>query len=301
MATVVYQSFFESQHFEPRALRLRLSSHTNPHLSTPLKSHFQDSSIAPQDNTTTINAASLSLSGPHPGSNSDANSGSWSFLESLSNSSSNDKEKKTLSLFQSPSSRRTLSDESLALCTESLGSETGSDIIHEDEDMFSISSELQTMDTRTTSTTSRPSRQDRKRNTMASLPPPLTSMRGLDCIEVKSHRENGRLVMMATRPPPRNRCLQDRSNGCVRLAILIDCDDHIETETKEKEAEEETIETVRDNEEEIPEHEVEVEEEKDEGIKVKGVEKVQRSRRCIEGDRENRGFLNWESFCVATS
>ncbi|KAG7576219.1 The fantastic four family [Arabidopsis thaliana x Arabidopsis arenosa] len=302
MATVVYQSYFESQHFEPRALRLRLSSHTNPHLSTPLKSHFQDSSIAPQDNTTTINAASLSLSGPNPGSNSDANSGSWSFLESLSNSSSNDKEKKTLSLFQSPSSRRTLSDESLALCTESLGSETGSDIIHEDEDMFSISSELQTMETRTTSTTSKPSRQDRKRNMMASLPPPLASMRGFDCIEVKSHRENGRLVMTATRPPPRNCCLQDRSNGCVRLAILIDSDDHIETETKEEEeVEEETIETVRNTEEEIPEYEVEGEEEKDKGIKVKGVEKVQRSRRCIEGDRENRGFLNWESFCVATS
>ncbi|AEE74331.1 unnamed protein product [Arabidopsis thaliana] len=300
MATVVYQSYFESQHFEPRALRLRLSSHTNPQLSTPLKSHFQNSSIAPQDNPITINAASLPSSSPNPSSNSDTNSGSWSFLESLSNSSSNDKEKKTLPLFQSPSSRRTLSDESLALCTESLGSETGSDIIH--EDMFSISSELQTMETRTTSTTSNPSRQDRKRNTMASLPPPLTSMIGFDCIEVKSHRENGRLVMMATRPPPRNRCLQDRSNGCVRLAILIDSDDHIETETKEEkeEEEEETIETVRDNEEEIPEYKEE-EEEKEEEIKVKGVEKVQRSRRCIEGDRENRGFLNWESLCVATS
>lgn len=297
MATVVYQSFFEShQHFEPRALRLRLSSHsTNPHLSTPLKSHFQDSSIAPQDNTTTtINAVSLSSSGPNPDPNSDSNSGSWSFLESLSNSSSNDEEKKTLSLFESPSSRRTLSDESLALCTESLGSETGSDIIHEDEDLFSISSELQTMETRTTSTTSRSSRLVRKRNVMASLPPPLTSTRGLDSIEVKSHRENGRLVMTATRPPPRNRCLQDRSNGCVRLAILIDSDDHIETETKKEEEEEETIETVRDNEEEIPEH-------KEEEIEVKSVEKVQRSRRCIEGDRENRGFLNWESFCVATS
>ncbi|CAH8259526.1 unnamed protein product [Arabidopsis lyrata] len=299
MATVVYQSYFESQHFEPRALRLRLSSHTNPHLSTPLKSHFQDSSIAPQDNTTTINAASFSLSGPNPGSNSDANSGSWSFLESLSNSSSNDKEKKTLSLFQSPSARRTLSDESLALCTESLGSETGSDIIREDEDMFSISSKLQTMETRTTSTTSSPSRQDMKRNTMASLPPPLASMRGFDCIEVKSHRENGRLVITATRPPPRNRCLQDRSNGCVRLAILIDSDDHIETETKEEE--EETIETVRNTEEEIPVYEEEVEEKKEEEIKVKSVEKAQRSRRCIEGDRENRGFLNWESLCVATS
>lgn len=297
MATVVYQgfqSYFESQHFEPRALRLRLSSPNNPHLSTPLKSHFLDSSITPQDNTNTINAASLSSSGPNSGPNSDSKSESWSFLESLSNSSSDDTEKKTLLPYvQPPSSRRTLSDESLALCTESLGSETGSDIIH-DEDLFSISSELQTMETRTSSTTSISSREDRKRNAMASLPPPLTSMRGFHCIQVKSHRENGRLVMTATRPPPRNRCLQDRSNGCVRLAILIDSDDHIvESESKEKE---ETIEIQRDNEEEVEEFK-----EEEEKIKVIGVEKIQRSRRCVEGDRENRGFLNWESFCVATS
>ncbi|XP_010435056.1 PREDICTED: protein FANTASTIC FOUR 4-like [Camelina sativa] len=298
MATVVYQSYFESQHFEPRALRLRLSSPNNLHLSTPLKSHFQDSSVTPQDNTTTTNAASLSSSSPKP----ESNSASWSFLESLSNSSSDDEEKKTLSVFQSPSSRRTLSDESLALCTESLGSETGSDIIHEDEYLFSVSSELQTMETKTTSATSRSSRQDKRRSMMASLPPPLTSMSGFDCIEVKSHRENGRLVMTAAKPLPRNRCIQDRSNGCVRLAILIDSDDQIETETKEEE-EEETTETMTNNEEEIPEYEEEeeVEEDDEEEIEVKSVEKVQRSRRCIEGDRENRGFLNWESFCVATS
>ncbi|XP_010486084.1 PREDICTED: protein FANTASTIC FOUR 4-like [Camelina sativa] len=301
MATVVYQSYFESQHFEPRALRLRLSSPNNLHLSTPLRSHFQeDSSVTPQDNTTTTNAASLPSSSPKP----DSNSASWSFLESLSNSSSNDEEKKTLSVFQSPSSRRTLSDESLALCTESLGSETGSDIIHEDEFLFSVSSELQAMETKTASATSRSSRQDKRRNMMASLPPPLTSMSGFDCIEVKSHRENGRLVMTAAKPLPRNRCIQDRSNGCVRLAILIDSDDHIDTETKEEE--EETTETMRDNEEEIPEHDEEKveeddEEEVEEEIEVKCVEKVQRSRRCTEGDRENRGFLNWESFCVATS
>ncbi|VVA96644.1 unnamed protein product [Arabis nemorensis] len=203
MATVVYQgfqSYFESQHFEPRALRLRLSSPNNPHFSTPLKSHFLDSSITPQANTTTTNATSLSSSSD---SNSDSKSETWSFLESLSNSSSDDKEKKTLLPYvQPPSSRRTLSDESLALCTESLGSETGSDIIHEDEDLFLISSELQTMETRKSSKTSRFSRQEKKRNAMASLPPPLTSMSGFDCIQVKSHRENGRLVMTAARAPP---------------------------------------------------------------------------------------------------
>ncbi|KFK38016.1 hypothetical protein AALP_AA3G059300 [Arabis alpina] len=302
MATVVYQGFqshFESQHFEPRALRLRLSSPNNPLLSTPLKSHFLDSSTTPQDKTTTTNAASLSSSSD---STSDSKSETWSFLESLSNSSSgDDKEKKTLLPYvQPPSSRRTLSDESLALCTESLGSETGSDIIH--EDMFLISSELQTMETRKSSSTT--SRQDRKRNAMASLPPPLTTMSGFDCIQVKSHRENGRLVMTAARAPPRNRCLQDRSNGCVRLAILIDSDEHIvASESHKEEEEEETIETQRDNEQEIPEYQEEEEEDvkEEEEIEVIGVEMIQRSRRCVEGDRENRGFLNWESLCVATS
>ncbi|KAJ0249678.1 Protein FANTASTIC FOUR 4 [Hirschfeldia incana] len=209
MATVVYQGFqshFESQHFEPRALRLRLSSPNNPHSSTPLKSHFLDSSITPQHNISTTNAAPKSES--------------WSFLESISNSSSDDKDKKTsLPYVHTPSSRRTLSDESLALCTESLGSETGSDVIS-DQDWFSVTTELQTMEARTATTKS--TRQERKRNEMAFLPPPLTSMRGFDGIQVKSHRENGRLVMTAMKPLPRDRCLQDRSNGCVRIAILID-------------------------------------------------------------------------------
>ncbi|CAG7882116.1 unnamed protein product [Brassica rapa] len=278
MATVVYQGFqshFESQHFEPRALRLRLSSPNNPHSSTPLKSHFLDSSITPQDNISTTKAASKTES--------------WSFLEPISNSSSDDKDKKTSlpPYVHTPSSRRTLSDESLALCTESLGSETGSDVIN-DQDLFSVTSELQTTETRLTT---RSSRQDRKRNTVASLPPPLTSMRGLDGIQVKSHRENGRLVMTAMKPLPRDRCLQDRSNGCVRLAILIDSNDQIETEIKE---EGETVEIMRDNEEEIQQYE-------EEEVELMVIKNTQRSNRCHEGDLENRGFLNWESFCVATS
>ncbi|CAF1703514.1 hypothetical protein Bca4012_003733 [Brassica carinata] len=281
MATVVYQGFqshFESQHFEPRALRLRLSSPNNFHSSTPLKSHFLDSSITPQDNISTTKATSKTES--------------WSFLESISNSSSDDKDKKTLlpPYVHTPSSRRTLSDESLALCTESLGSETGSDVSN-DQDLFSVTSELQTTETRTTTT--RTSRQARKRNMMASLPPPLTSMRGLNGIQVKSHRENGRLVMTAMKPLPRNRCLQDRSNGCVRLAILIDSNGHIETETRE--GEEETVEIMRESEEEIPQYEEEEE------VEVKVIKNTQRSNRCHEGDLENKGFLNWESFCVATS
>ena len=288
MATVVYQGYqshFESQHFEPRALRLRLSSPNNPHSSTPLKSHFLDSSITPQDNISTSNAASLPSPAPKPSSSSE----SW--LETISNSSSDEKDKKTLLPYvHSPSSRRTLSDESLALCTESLGSETGSDVIN-DQDLFSVTSELQTTETRTTTT--RTSRQDRKRNMMASLPPPLTSMRGLDSIQVKSHRENGRLVMTAMKPLPRNRCLQDRSYGCVRLAILIDSNGHIETETRE--GEEETVEIMRESEEEIPQYEEEEE------VEVKVIKNTQRSNRCHEGDLENKGFLNWESFCVATS
>ncbi|CAH8361640.1 unnamed protein product [Eruca vesicaria subsp. sativa] len=227
MATVVYQGFqshFESQHFEPRSLRLRLSSPNNLHSSTPLKSHLLDSRITTPDNISTTNATSLPSSPP----NSVSKPESWSFLESITNSSSDDKDKKTLLPYvHSPSSRRTLSDESLALCTESLGSETGSDVIN-DQDFLSVTTESETR-----TTISRSSRQDRKRNTMASLPPPLTSMRGLDSIQVKSHRENGRLVMTAMQPLPRDRCLQDRSNGCVRLAILIDSDDHIETEIKE--------------------------------------------------------------------
>ncbi|KAL1203308.1 Protein FANTASTIC FOUR 3 [Cardamine amara subsp. amara] len=286
MGTVVYQqgfqSYLESQLNEPRALRLRLSS-PNPHFSQPfgfaLKSHLLDS-------PNTEDTRNRQDDKPHASSDSDSDSTGWSFLQSLSSGSSastkttsSDKEK---AYVQRPSSCRTLSDQSLALCTENLGSESGSDVT-DVEDLFSL--DVQTKNVGETTTETRPLK-SRKRNVSPSdLPPPLTTMRGFQCIQMRPHREDGRLVMTATKAPPRNGCFQaDRSNGRLRLSILKDSDELAENQ-------EDTIEPEETEEYEEKEKEEQGDDEAN----------VQKSRKCGEDDRENKGLLNWESFCVATS
>lgn len=281
------QGFQSSQLDEPRALRLRLSS-PNPHFSQPfglaLKSHFLDSSNAEDTRNRNVDKPAAS-SGP--------DSSGWSFLQSLSSGSSSSLSKTTSSekektYVQRPSSCRTLSDESLALCTENLGSETGSEVT-DVEDLFSLSlSDVQTKKPEETTTETR-TLKGRKRDVSPSdLPPPLTSMRGSQCIQISPHREDGRLVMTAIKAPPSNRCLRaDRSNGRLRLSILRDSDEFVENE-------EETIESEENE-------EYEEEEEEDEEDEVMDMRNVQISRRCVDGDRKNRGLPNWESFCVASS
>ncbi|AED92677.1 Protein FANTASTIC FOUR 3 [Arabidopsis thaliana] len=288
MGTVVYQQGFQSQLNEPRALRLRLSS-PNPHFSQPfglaLKSHLLDSSHAEDTRNRNDDKAAAS-----PVSDSSG----WSSLQSLSSGSSSStktttsSEKESSYYVQRPSSCRALSDQSLALCTENLGSESGSDVTDIDE-LFSL--DVQTKNLGETTTETRTLKSRKRSVSPSDLPPPLTTMRGFQCIQMRPHRENGRLVMTATNAPPRNGCFQaDRSNGRLRLSILKDSNEFVENE-------EETIEP-----EETEEYEEEEEEEEDEDEdEVMGIENVQVSRRCVQGDRENRGLLNWESFCVATS
>ncbi|KAF8077470.1 hypothetical protein N665_1034s0009 [Sinapis alba] len=274
MGTVVYQQGFQSSQLnEPWALRLRLSSPT-PHFSQPfglaLKSHLLDSSNA-KDTQNRNDGKPAASSGPD-------SSTSWSFLESLSSGSSSSSLSKTTSsekektYVQSPSSSRTLSDKSLALCTENLGSETGSDVT-DVEDLFSLSvSNVHTKKLEVTATETTRTLKNRK-GCASDLPPPLTSMRGSQCIQMRPHREDGRLVMTATKAPPLNRCFQaDRSNGRLRLSILKDKEEKIN----------------------VPEEYEDEEEEEDD--EVMDMENVQRSRRCIESNyRENRRLLNWES------
>ncbi|EOA21262.1 hypothetical protein CARUB_v10001612mg [Capsella rubella] len=291
MGTVVYQQGFQSQLNEPRALRLRLSS-PNPHFFQPfglaLKSHSLDSPNAED---------TRNLNDDKPAATPGPDSSGWRFLQSLSSGSSSSSKttssEKEKTYVQRPSSCRALSDQSLALCTENLGSESGSDVTDVDDLLFSLDVQNKNLGETTTTTTETRALKSRKGNVSPSdLPPPLTTMRGFQSIQMRPHRENGRLVMTATNEVPRNRCFQaDRSNGRLRLSILKDSDEIVENE-------EETIEPEETEELYEEENENEEEEEDDEVI---GVENVQRSRRCAEGNQGNRGLLNWESFCVATS
>ncbi|KAL5849721.1 hypothetical protein ACOSQ3_007772 [Xanthoceras sorbifolium] len=277
MATIVcqgLQSCLESQLVEPRTLRLRLSSlRVVPHFSEPLekltfKSCFLDSNSKPLEekcHSDQENPQNVTDSPPdnhkHKSSSSNADPGSWSFLEAITNGCQLETTKadKHQNEYVHPLSKRssssTLSDKSLELCTENLGSETGTDII--EESIFSSSdSESGNFPTREQKK-SRKLLGAKKASNCRSFPPPLTTISGLDSLQVRPHREDGRLIIKAVKAPSKHSLFQaERSHGRLRLSIFKDSlspfgshEEPEEEEEEEKEVEEMAtdIETTLDD------------------------------------------------------
>lgn len=130
----------------------------------------------------------------------------------------------------------TLSEQSLEMCTECIGSETGSDgfcseILSDvgQEEMKELNSVGEAMAT--------------------PLPPPLSSMSGDGAsIYMRTHRKNGRLILEAVSVPSRNCFQAHRVDGRLILAFM---DDHTPQEgTKDMEDNESWIGEVFDNTEE---------------------------------------------------
>ncbi|KAL7116105.1 hypothetical protein ACP275_04G222900 [Erythranthe tilingii] len=118
-------------------------------------------------------------------------------------------------------SASTLSEKSLEICTESLGSETGSDCFSaETEDQEKVvvmpvvvgDSNDHFADTHVAKYKKSPARP---------FPPPLPSITGGDgaALHVQSHRENGRLVLEAVSVPQRNHFHAQRCAG--RLVLTL--------------------------------------------------------------------------------
>ncbi|XP_031097654.1 protein FANTASTIC FOUR 1 [Ipomoea triloba] len=184
--------------------------------------------------------------------------GGWSILQSLSGIISKDAaawEKEAAYVHplarRSASSSARLSEKSLALCTEALGSETGTDMI-ESSSIFSsaalIASPAPTSRLASPEPTSRQeesltsSQQIESRNVTSSagayrsmnhnsnrnsrnnnnFPPPLTTISGgANSLRVKPHREGGRLIIRAVETPSKRTYLQaERSNGRLRLSFF---------------------------------------------------------------------------------
>ncbi|KAG5603351.1 hypothetical protein H5410_034721 [Solanum commersonii] len=107
----------------------------------------------------------------------------------------------------------TLSIKSLEMCTESLGSETGSDISE------TIESENY----------SRPSKCGKKHTTnktllVAHFPPPLTSIN--NGLQLRSHREGDRLILKATTITAPKSCFKaERLDGRLRLSFWNNVDE----------------------------------------------------------------------------
>ncbi|KAH0748942.1 hypothetical protein KY290_028174 [Solanum tuberosum] len=202
-----------------------------------------------------------------------------------------------------------LNEHSLALCTENLGSETGTDQAI-DNNIFSFSSrEFKTEQSNYNKVMSYKNTQ-----TSRKLPPLLTTLRGSNSLQCRPYREGGRLVIKAVEAPQiRTYFHAERSNGRLRLCFLNDENSvpMIDEEDGEIEAENEVFEREINDDEERGE-----EEEEENGMYMKrdmdgnnydieaeiGIVNCQRVSRCKEGRQGKKTFCDWRNpFWVATS
>ncbi|CAI9776311.1 unnamed protein product [Fraxinus pennsylvanica] len=199
---------------------------------------------------------------------------------------------------------------SLELCTENLGSETGTDI--SDCSIFSNSySSIQ-------NAPEEPKQESRNLNKAAanscrSFPPPLTTISDRsNSLQVRRHCEGGRLIIEAVETQFKPTYLQaDRSDGRLRLCFFQDYDTKFDPQTTHEEEESEERNSELEDEmyesDVIDGEEIELEQEDDDvrhghghgqGMDVEmGMEKFQRfssSNWCKESGHGNKGFCNWK-------
>lgn len=327
MSTVVckgLQSCLEPHLLETTTLRLKLispSSIGKNRGSSVLDSRTKE--IRDKCHNEDIKSTPTNVSNTQISSNLEI--GSWNFLQSLSNSPQIPQ--KPIGNIESPyvhpfkpSSFSRLSDKSLELCTESLGSETGSDTI--ESSILSLDLENGKSFTRERKSTrvNSVSRKENSRN----FPPPLTSISGSNHVLVRSHCEGGRLVIKAIESPPSHTCFQvERSQGRLRLSFMKnDYDSKFGIEKGVESNEEDEIPGLENGGEICKEIQEDNEDEYEEGggdeesdgylwkdmegngfdVEEKmGMEKLQRPSRCKESRHGDKGLCKWEGFWVATS
>ncbi|KAG8370136.1 hypothetical protein BUALT_Bualt14G0086000 [Buddleja alternifolia] len=240
--------------------------------------------------------------------------GNWGFLQTTP------KEKN--GFYTEKPSFSKLTPISLELCTENLGSETGSDtstdsgILSFSSCAYSSEQNLATREraddqlkrkTRTASDSHHETDKYSCRK-ISNFPPPLTSMSGSSNLQVRRHREGGRLIIEAVEAPFRNSYLQaERSDGRLKLCFLTSSgaaetptsatvDDENEEECSGGMAADEEIEAaVSESESENESNEIDSE--------MNGIEKYQWVGRCKEDGHGNKGLCNnWKpALWVATS
>ncbi|KAK9984176.1 hypothetical protein SO802_033701 [Lithocarpus litseifolius] len=226
-----------------------------------------------------------------------ADLGGWSFLQALTNNSHTaNYGTKIEKLYVDPLVKRCslrLSEKSLEMCTESLGSETGSSVIitetnkdHEISLISLVSTEINGPKKQKISKFSEPKKQNKHH--CRSFPPPLTSISGSSGVHVRPHREAGRLVLEAVPAASCNNLFHAvRGDGRLRLQLV-----HNDQETTEEDEEE--SEQVLEEEEEEEEVEVQIqsadkevveEDETEEAGEEEEEEEEEEGRIGEEGDR----------------
>lgn len=270
---------------ESRVLRLKLAPPKSNFLSSIVTTDPKPTVYNEENNTTITNTNDM---------------GGWSCIQSLSNakaSTEND------TVYVHPLVKRSasrLSEKSLEMCTERLGSETGSEVsdCSDDISLFSMDTRSQTV---ACNIPPKP-RARRKMSRSSSFPPPLTSISGSNCVQVKSHREGGRLVLQAVSFPPSHTYFHaERSDGRLRLSLYKDASPVVQDQDEGQDGQEEDQEeeTVVEEEEFYGETEIKEANSGNVGGEI-GTGKLPIPSSCKENGCGHKGLLHWKPFLVAT-
>lgn len=208
-----------------------LQSCLNPLISKPDLSFswFQNSSAENQKNDPIRKNYESNISG-------EKSIGCWNVVQALTNTSYDCRQltNESKQVYVHPLSKlstSSLSTRSLEMCTETLGSETGSSIDPNLNEYSYLELERQS-----TIRINQPKIREfcKKIRYNSSFPPPLTSISGNNGVKVQTHREGGRLVITAfTFSACRIYFKAERKNGRLRLSLLKDYYRHSEHELVE--------------------------------------------------------------------
>ncbi|XP_021653143.2 protein FANTASTIC FOUR 2 [Hevea brasiliensis] len=241
-------------------------------------------------------------------SNHNVDMGGWSFLQSLASNTSQCTKEGTEKdkIYTPPNFKRSssmLSEKSLEMCTESLGSETGSDGGESSDEMALLS--LSNVNHESLREKSKFRETKRMMSRSTSFPPPLTSISGSTTVQVRPHREGGRLVLKAVSVSSCQAYFRaERIDGRLKLHLVKDCspshDPEEEKEEEEESLQEPSVDEESEGEEDNWEEEYSEENSGNGGAEM-GMEKLPTPSRCKEGGSESKSLLNnWGTFWVAT-
>ncbi|XP_047977700.1 protein FANTASTIC FOUR 1-like [Salvia hispanica] len=256
-------------------------------MSTIVYQQNQASIYEPHLSETTLK---LRVAAAPPPTNADL--GGWGFLQN------NSQESSTMINRDFPythplSKNSKLSPQSLQLCTENLGSESGSDTFSDCSSIFSASPPPSPTAARI------PPPADKYSRKINNFPPPLTTMSGASSLQVRRRSDGGRLIIDAVEGPFRNSYLHaERTDGRLKLSFAAAaCSDGDEEECGAAEAAE--------TETEAEEGEIEGKGngfESELGVEKNVLERIQSFRRC--NSHGSKGLCsNWKpsTLWVATS
>lgn len=228
----------------------------------------------------------------------DTNS-SWSFLQNLTKTENGNNK-----VYVHPTVKRSasmLSEKSLEMCTESLGSETGSNAGESSDDLSLLSYDARNDVTHINNNNSNNMNNcvSRRVNRASNFPPPLTSITDFGGVHVRPHREGGRLILEAIASPSVTPYFHaERCDGRLRLSLVETVYDY-DGDDEDYEEEEEVEDQEEKEGESEKEHQVCEEEECVEKVEDEmGVTKFGRPRRCKESG--NRDFFGDGYFEIST-